>query len=373
MLFYLLLVGSAFVQGGTNAEGQEWLDANMAKSDVVVLPSGLQYRVLSSGPADAPSPTASSACRCHYRGTLIDGTEFDSSYARGKPAKFAPNQVIKGWTEAMQLMREGDKWELTIPSELAYGDRGSGARIPPGSVLIFELEMLEVLAPSAFTIFGVDLLEPQNLVLVLGMLVYMAYNIWSSTRAKGPTVSLDKAAAESNPRVFFDVSIGGKAAGKIEMRLFSTVYPKTAENFRALCTGEKGKGGRGKPLHLKGSSFHRVIPGFMCQGGDFTDGNGTGGESIYGEAFADEWEGGVVPHSEPYLLSMANAGPDTNGSQFFLTVRATPHLDGKHVVFGRVVEGREVVAAIEAVGSGSGTTRQPVVITDCGEMKSKAS
>ncbi|XP_074587008.1 peptidyl-prolyl cis-trans isomerase 2-like [Curcuma longa] len=170
----------------------------------------------------------------------------------------------------------------------------------------------------------------------------------------------------ANPRVFFDMTVGGVRAGRIVMELFSDVVPKTAENFRALCTGEKGVGRSGKQLHYKGSSFHRVIPGFMCQGGDFTRGNGTGGESIYGEKFADE--NFVKKHTGPGVLSMANAGKNTNGSQFFICTEKTSWLDGKHVVFGHVVEGLDVVKGIEAVGSQSGATKKPVVIADCGQL-----
>jgi len=170
----------------------------------------------------------------------------------------------------------------------------------------------------------------------------------------------------SNPVVFFDMTIGGAPAGRIEMTLRADVVPKTAENFRALCTGEKGMGNSGKPLHFKGSAFHRVINNFMCQGGDFTRGNGTGGESIYGEKFADE--NFQLKHTGPGVLSMANAGPNTNGSQFFLCTVKTDWLDGKHCVFGSVTGGMDVVQAIEAVGSQSGQTSKPVVIADCGQL-----
>lgn len=178
--------------------------------------------------------------------------------------------------------------------------------------------------------------------------------------------SAEPAMAETNPKVFFDITIGDQPAGRIVMELRADVVPKTAENFRALCTGENGTGTSGQPLHYKGSTFHRVIPNFMCQGGDFTAGNGTGGESIYGRTFADE--NFQLKHTRPGLLSMANAGPGTNGSQFFLTTVETPWLDGKHVVFGSVVEGMDVVKAIEQVGTPNGRTRQPVVIADCGQL-----
>jgi peptidylprolyl isomerase len=231
--------------------------------------------------------------------------------------------------------------------------------------------------------------------------------------------------------VFFDITIGGQPAGRIEMTLRADVVPITAENFRCLvrkgpfplrpsvgyreitnylfkckcnprshriylfkckcnprshrayaclfavvfefcfrhcvqCTGEKGMGTAGKPLHFKGSSFHRVITAFMCQGGDFTRGNGTGGESIYGNKFADE--NFKLTHTGGGVLSMANAGPNTNGSQFFLCTVQTAWLDGKHVVFGNVTKGMEVVKAVEQVGSSSGKTSAPVVIADCGQI-----
>eukprot|EP00041_Stephanoeca_diplocostata_P005974 m.72466 g.72466 ORF g.72466 m.72466 type:complete len:358 (-) comp16100_c0_seq3:183-1256(-) len=170
----------------------------------------------------------------------------------------------------------------------------------------------------------------------------------------------------SRPRTFFDVGIGGIKEGRIVFELYNDIVPKTAENFRALCTGEKGATEEGVPLHYKGCPFHRIIPKFMIQGGDFTNQDGTGGISIYGEKFADE--NFQEKHVRPGLLSMANAGPGTNGSQFFITTVETPHLDGKHVVFGAVLKGMGLVRLMEKQGSQTGATSKPVVILDCGEL-----
>eukprot|EP00658_Telonema_sp_P-2_P022681 TRINITY_DN19069_c0_g1_i1.p1 TRINITY_DN19069_c0_g1~~TRINITY_DN19069_c0_g1_i1.p1 ORF type:complete len:399 (+),score=126.12 TRINITY_DN19069_c0_g1_i1:54-1199(+) len=167
-------------------------------------------------------------------------------------------------------------------------------------------------------------------------------------------------------RVFFDMSIGGVAQGRVVFELYADDVPKTVENFRALCTGEKGVGNAGKPLHFEGSTFHRIIKGFMCQGGDFTQGNGRGGESIYGDKFEDE--NFIYKHTVPGLLSMANAGPGTNGSQFFITVATTPHLDGKHVVFGRVAKGMNIIRRLENCEKEGEKPTPDVVIAACGEI-----
>ncbi|PVU96125.1 hypothetical protein BB561_001370 [Smittium simulii] len=164
-----------------------------------------------------------------------------------------------------------------------------------------------------------------------------------------------------NPQVFIEINVDGRLAGRIEFTLRADITPKTAENFRLLCTHKKNFG-------FKNSIFHRVIPGFMCQGGDFTNFDGTGGKSIYGSKFEDEnW---VLKHDKPGLLSMANSGPGTNGSQFFITFDKAEWLDNKHVVFGNVSSGMEIVRMIEALGTSSGKPKKKITIINCGEIES---
>ncbi|GEQ69696.1 hypothetical protein JCM33374_g3370 [Metschnikowia sp. JCM 33374] len=169
-------------------------------------------------------------------------------------------------------------------------------------------------------------------------------------------------------KVFFDITADGQAKGRVVFKLYDDVVPRTTENFRALCTGEKGASKEsGKALHYKGSTFHRVIKDFMCQGGDFTHGTGIGGESIYGNKFEDE--NFKLTHDKPFLLSMANAGPNTNGSQFFITTVPTPHLNGKHVVFGEVIQGKSLVRQLERCEKGAGDKpKQDWIIADCGQL-----
>ncbi|XP_055603811.1 peptidyl-prolyl cis-trans isomerase-like [Uranotaenia lowii] len=161
------------------------------------------------------------------------------------------------------------------------------------------------------------------------------------------------------PRCFFDLTADGSPLGRVVIELRSDVTPKTCENFRALCTGEKGFG-------YKGSTFHRVIPNFMCQGGDFQNHNGTGGKSIYGNKFEDE--NFTLKHTGPGIMSMANAGPNTNGSQFFITTVKTSWLDDRHVVFGSVVEGMDVIRKVESCGNQSGKTSKQIVVANCGQL-----
>ncbi|CAE7034817.1 CYP63 [Symbiodinium sp. CCMP2592] len=312
---------------------------------------------------------------CHYRGTLLNGSEFDSSHKRGSPAAFKPSNLVPGFQEALLMMKPGDTWRIWIPSAIGYGSRGAGSAIPPDTAISFELELLEVSPPAEGLAWLWEQAQanpmPIALVCLFGFQLLQGY-----FQKGGPSdlkeLPISDASSEENPKVFLSMKIGDAEPERVVIELFAKSYPKTAENFRALCTGEKGEGKSGKKLTFKGNTFHRIIPGFMCQGGDFTNENGTGGESIYGEKFEDEWTNGYITHSKAGMLSMANAGKDTNGSQFFITLAACTHLDGKHVLFGQVTEGLDIVNKMGATGSSNGTPKDKVTIVDCGEVKSKS-
>ncbi|GMP64263.1 hypothetical protein CsSME_00025620 [Camellia sinensis var. sinensis] len=219
---------------------------------------------------------------------------------------------------------------------------------------------------------SVALVQPRSLLLLLvvSILIILAFSI--SHREEQKVEELH----EITHRVYLDVDIDKQRVGRIVLGLYGQIVPKTVENFRALCTGELGKTANGKALHYKGTPFHRIIPGFMIQGGDIIYGDGKGGESIYGGTFRDE--SFKIKHSHPGVVSMVNSGADSNGSQFFITTVKTScvnlhfklfRLDGKHIVFGKVIEGMDTVYAIEGgAGTYSGKPRKKVIIADSGEI-----
>ena len=300
----------------------------------------------------------------HYVGTLeSDGTQFDSSRERGTPLPFTvgQGQMIKGFDDGVLGMKIGEMKTLVLPPSMAYGD------VSPENVLrVPKKDVVDAIGAEECVI-GAKLMVGQGMPATITEITEEEIALDANHPLAGQTLKfevelmdLQRTEVKHNDKFkcFFEIDLDGEPSGRIVMELRGDVAPKTCENFRALCTGEAGFG-------YEGSPFHRVIPGFMCQGGDFTNQNGTGGKSIFGNKFEDE--NFVLKHEGAGTLSMANAGPNTNGSQFFLCTGETQWLDGKHVVFGKVVEGMDVVAAIEAVGSQSGKTSKKVTVRASGE------
>ncbi|XP_062081962.1 peptidyl-prolyl cis-trans isomerase CYP21-1 [Humulus lupulus] len=214
------------------------------------------------------------------------------------------------------------------------------------------------------------LIQPRCLLLFVVLSIFLIF-AFSAPKREEERVEKVEEAPEITHRVYLDIDIDKQRYGRIVIGLYGKVVPKTVENFRALCTGEKGKGVHGKKLHYKGSPFHRIISGFVIQGGDIIHGDGRGYESIYGGTFPDE--NFKTKHSHAGVVSMVNSGPDSNGSQFFITTVKASWLDGEHVVFGKVIQGMDTVFAIEGgAGTYSGKPRKKVIIADTGEIpKSK--
>lgn len=300
----------------------------------------------------------------HYVGTLeSDGSQFDSSRDRGQPLGFTvgQGQMIKGFDDGVLGMKIGEQKTLILPPALAYGD------VSPENILKVPKKDVVDAVGEAECVVGAKLMVGPGMPATITEITDDEIALDANHPLAGQTLKFEvelmeiqRVEVKHNDRFkcFFEIDIDGEPSGRIVMELRGDVAPKTCENFRALCTGEAGFG-------YEGSPFHRVIPGFMCQGGDFTNQNGTGGKSIFGDKFEDE--NFVLKHEGAGTLSMANAGPNTNGSQFFLCTGETQWLDGKHVVFGKVVEGMDVVSAIEAVGSQSGATSKKVTVRASGE------
>jgi len=300
----------------------------------------------------------------HYVGTLeSDGSQFDSSRDRGQPLGFTvgQGQMIKGFDDGVLGMKIGEQKTLVLPPALAYGD------VSPENILKVPKKDVVDAVGEAECVVGAKLMVGPGVPATITEITDDEIALDANHPLAGQTLKFEvelmeiqRVEVKHNDRFkcFFEIDLDGEPSGRIVMELRGDVAPKTCENFRALCTGEAGFG-------YEGSPFHRVIPGFMCQGGDFTNQNGTGGKSIFGDKFEDE--NFVLKHEGAGTLSMANAGPNTNGSQFFLCTGETQWLDGKHVVFGKVVEGMDVVSAIEAVGSQSGATSKKVTVRASGE------
>eukprot|EP00041_Stephanoeca_diplocostata_P014532 m.267221 g.267221 ORF g.267221 m.267221 type:complete len:392 (+) comp19727_c0_seq4:72-1247(+) len=342
----------------TNEASLSFLEKIDGSGDYKITDSGLRYRIIEAGSADGLSPQIENPCAVEYSGRLIDGTVFDQS-RNTKTVNL--NNILPGFREGIMMMKPGDEFELVLPPTLAFGDKSRG-KIEAGSVIIFTVSLKEVYPEPTMVIQVWETIanNPLTTILIVMVLKFL-FERAIGYKNIGREITLKSLAGRKHPRVFFDITIGDEDAGRIEFELFEREVPKTVQNFRTLCQRKKGEG-------YKGSTFHRIIPGFMCQGGDFTSGDGTGGHSIYGPKFDDEFDQGYISHSEPFLLSMANAGPNTNGSQFFVTTSTPLHLDGKHCVFGRVVSGQEIVSRIEACGTSSGKPSKAVIIRSCGEI-----
>lgn len=384
-----LAVCLAAAVSATDEAGLKFMEAHLAEEGTVRLPSGVQYRVLATGDPEGLTPNATTNCDVHFVGTLIDGTEVDSSRKKSYPAKFPPENALPGWREAMLLMREGDKWDVVLPSELAYGEKGGGRAIPPNSVLRLELELLKVYPEVDITFFDrVNEMyqDKPMLAILLPMCVYFIFKMRGIDvienfmlmfgLKRNKVVELkDARKHEDNVTVFIDCVFGSEK-GRIEMLLFAGHFPKTCENFQALISGTKlgeSASSEGDAAHFKGSTIHRVVPGLCLQGGKLLTDKGES-RSAFGGPMELEWDAGVISHEKEGLLSMVVQEEGTScSSQFLITLKRSDHWDRRHAFcFGQITAGMAVVRKIENLGTKEGKTKKDVKIVDCGELKKTA-
>jgi len=357
---------------------EELLNAYAARSDTVVLtdPEGVIIYKRINGHTGI-RPTDTSPCSMRYTGfalgiaePFIDTNKMKRVYHK-RPAEVAA--VQPGLGAVMLLMQEGDQWEIVIPAAHTFAEGVPPPHgVPEGSAIRFEVKMVQVHPAPAWYHNCLSWVMANPLLVIAAF--YLLKRVADSASGMTNLKEINLADVEQHTekiKCYFDVAIGDPSnpsyTGTIVFDLFIHMYPKTVENFKQFCL----KTGAGEGY--KGSIFHRIIPGFMCQGGDFLKNNGTGCTSIYNEgsraSFDDEWEHGFISHRTPYMLSMANSGANSNGCQFFITTAACTHLDGKHVNFGKVVEGVEVVQKMEECGCSSGSPTDQVTIVACGELK----
>eukprot|EP01060_Flectonema_neradi_P015174 TRINITY_DN21852_c0_g1_i1.p1 TRINITY_DN21852_c0_g1~~TRINITY_DN21852_c0_g1_i1.p1 ORF type:complete len:348 (+),score=49.60 TRINITY_DN21852_c0_g1_i1:52-1095(+) len=322
-------------------------DQQGGKGDWIELLEGVKMKLTASAteknkgkPGEQVSQDYYDSVTVWYEARTQDGTLVGRSYG-GKDETIMIGLMVPSWRMMIHSLQVGDEIELFSPASLA-GKRQD---------VTFTLHIKGVHKATL-----VDKLMHHHILCtaVVGLFVYFILQAIVFKESPKDYKPLPASKNPSNPIVVLEVSISKKKSEAIELELFRDMVPKTAENFLSLCEGHKVG-------CYKNTLFHRVIPGFMIQGGDI----GNGGASIYGLKFNDEWTNGAYRHTEPFLLSMANHGPNTNGSQFFITTEPTRWLDGKHVVFGRVISGQTVVKSIEATGTASGKPRAPSIITKC--------
>lgn len=346
----------------TSIEGLKFLTKKAEEEGIIYHPIGFLYQQLESKKPEGKQVEPTSFVSLHFIVKNIEGETLYDSRAVGTPKRMYVQEALKGWAATLPLMKEGDVFELHLPAELGYGEKFAGPLnvIPPGSALTFEIEVLKVKDKKEIKDHIESIIRSPYEVLVGGSILVTIVQ-WIMSYTEDDAVPLKKAMKKENPRVYFVMERDGEVIGRIVIQLFQEIVPKTTENFLRLCVNPKEH-----TLSYVGSKIHRIVPGFVCQGGDIVHHDGSGGESVFGPTFADEWTRGFVRHSKRGILSMVNYGSNTNNSQFFITFGKQRHLDGKNVVFGIVDEGFDVLNEIEKCGTREGDPSVEIFVKQSG-------